>query len=168
MKKGQSVAVWLPQIHNETLESKRSKLLNLRSLISGISLVDSMLAINLSKSVAEIRVIGHHGQLKLKQRNTSSLSFPFSINDPYLRVELSTEDGTILYLNPIYRDAEFGNQGRNMTAANFISRDRSNPLMESFALASMIGLFVSVRNVRKRKKRSFKNMNIDTTGMSLG
>ena len=168
MKKGQSVAVWLPQIHNETLANKRTKLHNLRSLFSGISVVDSMLAINLTKEIAEIRVIGNHGQLKLKQRNISSLSFPFSINDPYLRVELSTEDGTILYLNPIYRDAGDGDQGRNMMATNFISRDRSNPLMESFALASMIGLFVSVRNVRKRKKMSFKNMNIDTTGMSLG
>lgn len=168
MKKGQSVAVWLPQIHNETLANKRTKLHNLRSLFSGISVVDSMLAINLTKEIAEIRVIGNHGQLKLKQRNISSLSFPFSINDPYLRVELSTEDGTILYLNPIYRDAGDGDQGRNMMATNFISHDRSNPLMESFALASMIGLFVSVRYVRKRKKMSFKNMNIDTTGMSLG
>jgi hypothetical protein len=168
MKKGQSVAVWLPQIHNETLESKRSKLLNLRSLISGISLIDSMLAINLSKSVAEIRVIGHHGKLKLKQRNISFLTFPFSQNDAYLRVELYLEDGTKLYLNPIFRDMANGNQGRNLIATNFISRDRTNPLMESFALASMIGLFVSVRNVKKRRNMRIKDMNIDTTGMSLG
>ena len=113
-------------------------------------------------------MIGHHGKLKLKQRNISSLSFPFSINDTYLRVELSTEDGTILYLNPIYRDAGNGDQGRNMIAANFISRDRTNPLMESFALASMIGLFVSVRNVKKRRNMRIKDMNIDTTGISLG
>ena len=168
MKKGQSVAVWLPQIHNETLESKRSKLLNLRSLISGISLIDSMLAINLSKSVAEIRVIGHHGKLKLKQGNISSLTFPFSQNDAYLRVELYLEDGTKLYLNPIFRDMANGIQGRNLIATNFISRDRTNPLMESFALASMIGLFVSVRNVKKRRNMRIKDMNIDTTGMSLG
>ena len=168
MKKGQSVAVWLPQIHNETLESKRSKLLNLHSLISGISLIDSMLAINLSKSVAEIRVIGHHGKLKLKQRNISSLTFPFSQNDAYLRVELYLEDGTKLYLNPIFRDIAEGNQGRNLIATNYISRDRTNPLMESFALASMIGIFVSVRNVKKRKNMRIKDMNIDTTGMSLG
>jgi len=168
MKKGQSVAVWLPQIHNETLESKRSKLLNLRSLISGISLIDSMLAINLSKSVAEIRVIGHHGKLKLKQGNISSLTFPFSQNDAYLRVELYLEDGTKLYLNPIFRDMANGNQGRNLIATNFISRDRTNPLMESFALASMIGLFVSVRNVKKRRNMRIKDMSIDTTGMSLG
>ena len=168
MKKGQSVAVWLPQIHNETLESKRSKLLNLRSLISGISLIDSMLAINLSKSVAEIRVIGHHGKLKLKQGNISSLTFPFSQNDAYLRVELYLEDGTKLYLNPIFRDMANGNQGRNLIATNFISRDRTNPLMESFALASMIGIFVSVRNVKKRRNMRIKDMNIDTTGMSLG
>jgi len=168
MKKGQSVAVWLPQIHNETLESKRSKLLNLRSLISGISLIDSMLAINLSKSVAEIRVIGHHGKLKLKQGNISSLTFPFSQNDAYLRVELYLEDGTKLYLNPIFRDMANGNQGRNLIATNFISRDRTNPLMESFALASMIGIFVSVRNVKKRRNMRIKDMSIDTTGMSLG
>jgi hypothetical protein len=168
MKKGQSVAVWLPQIHNETLESKRSKLLNLRSLISGISLIDSMLAINLSKSVAEIRVIGHHGKHKLKQRNISSLTFPFSQNDAYLRVELYLEDGTKLYLNPIFRDIAEGNQGRNLIATNYISRDRTNPLMESFALASMIGIFVSVRNVKKRKNMRIKDMNIDTTGISLG
>ena len=168
MKKGQSVAVWLPQIHNETLESKRSKLLNLRSLISGISLIDSMLAINLSKPVAEIRVIGHHGKLKLKQGNISSLTFPFSQNDAYLRVELYLEDGTKLYLNPIFRDMANGIQGRNLIATNFISRDRTNPLMESFALASMIGLFVSVRNVKKRRNMRIKDMNIDTTGMSLG
>ena len=168
MKKGQSVAVWLPQIHNETLESKRSKLLNLRSLISGISLIDSMLAINLSKSVAEIRVIGHHGKLKLKQRNISSLTFPFSQSDAYVRVELYLEDGTKLYLNPIFRDMANGIQGRNLIATNFISRDRTNPLMESFALASMIGLFVSVRNVKKRRNMRIKDMNIDTTGMSLG
>ena len=168
MKKGQSVAVWLPQIHNETLESKRSKLLNLHSLISGISLIDSMLAINLSKSVAEIRVIGHHGKLKLKQRNISSLTFPFSQNDAYLRVELYLEDGTKLYLNPIFRDIAEGNQGRNLIATNYISRDRTNPLMESFALASMIGLFISVRNVKKRRNMRIKDMNIDTTGMSLG
>jgi len=168
MKKGQSVAVWLPQIHNETLESKRSKLLNLHSLISGISLIDSMLAINLGKSVAEIRVIGHHGKLKLKQRNISSLTFPFSQNDAYLRVELYLEDGTKLYLNPIFRDIAEGNQGRNLIATNYISRDRTNPLMESFALASMIGLFISVRNVKKRRNMRIKDMNIDTTGMSLG
>ena len=168
MKKGQSVAVWLPQIHNETLESKRSKLLNLRSLISSISLIDSMLAINLSKSVAEIRVIGHHGKLKLKQGNISSLTFPFSQNDAYLRVELYLEDGTKLYLNPIFRDMANGIQGRNLIATNFISRDRTNPLMESFALASMIGLFVSVRNVKKRRNMRIKDMSIDTTGMSLG
>ena len=168
MKKGQSVAVWLPQIHNETLESKRSKLLNLRSLISGISLIDSMLAINLSKPVAEIRVIGHHGKLKLKQRNISSLTFPFSQSDAYVRVELYLEDGTKLYLNPIFRDMANGIQGRNLIATNFISRDRTNPLMESFALASMIGIFVSVRNVKKRRNMRIKDMNIDTTGMSLG
>ena len=127
-----------------------------------------MLAINLVKSVAEIRVSGHYVKLKLKQRNISSLTFPFSQNDAYLRVELYLEDGTKLYLNPIFRDIAEGNQGRNLIATNYISRDRTNPLMESFALASMIGIFVSVRNVKKRKNMRIKDMNIDTTGMSLG
>jgi hypothetical protein len=71
-------------------------------------------------------------------------------------------------LNPIFRDMANGIQGRNLIATNFISRDRTNPLMESFALASMIGIFVSVRNVKKRKNMRIKDMNIDTTGMSLG
>ena len=168
MKKGQSVAVWLPQIHNETLASKRIKVHNLRSYISAIAMKDSFLHVKLNKSVEEIRVIGQHGQLRFHQKNVSSLSVPFSKEERYLRVEFSLADGTRFFCNPIYRTNSNDNLERNVIAANFVSRNRTNPLMESFALASLIGLVVSVRNVRKRNKPRFKDLNLDTPGMSLG
>jgi len=168
MKKGQSVAVWLPQIHNEPLVSKSIKVRNLQSLISDVSLVDSMLSVKLSRPVAEIRVIGDQGQLRFNEYNTKTLHYPFSFKEHYVRVELSLEDGTRFYLNPIFRGGAGEWQSRNSTAVNFISRERTNPLMESVALVSFIGLFVSVRNVRKRRKSDFKDINIDTSGMSLG
>ena len=168
MKKGQSVAVWLPQIHNEPLVSKSIKVRNLQSLISGISLVDSILTVKLNRPVAEIRVVGDQGQLRFNEYNAKILRYPFSFKEHYVRVELSLEDGTRFYLNPIFRGGAGEWQSRNSTAVNFISRERTNPLMESVALVSFIGLFVSVRNVRKRRKSDFKDINIDTTGMSLG
>lgn len=168
MKKGQSVAVWLPQIHNETLASKRIKVHNLRSYISAIVMKDTFLHVQLNKSVEEIRVIGQHGQLRFYQKNVSTLDVPFSKKERYLRVEFSLSDGTRFFCNPIYRSNENDKTERNLIAANFTSRNRTNPLMESFAVASLIGLVVSVRHLRKRGKSSFKDLNLDTPGISLG
>lgn len=168
MKKGQSVAVWLPQIHNETLASKRIKVRNLRNYISTISVKDSFILVQLNKKVADFRVIGQHGKLRYHQKNVSSLNFLFPRDECYLRVEFALEDGTKFYCNPIYRTNVNDKAERNIIAANFVSRNRTNPLMESFALASLIGLVVSVRHKNKRNKTSFKDLNLDTPGMSLG
>lgn len=168
MKRGQSIAVWLPQIHNETLASKSKKVQNLRNIISSISLKDSFLNVKLNKKVAEFRVIGQHGKLRFHQKNVSSLDFLFPRDECYLRVEFALEDGTRFFCNPIYRSNLNDKAERNTIAANFVSRNRTNPLMESFALASLIGLVVSVRHKRKRNKSSFKDLNLDAPGMSLG
>lgn len=168
MKHGQTVAIWLPQIHNETLASKRTKVRQLRNYISSISVKDSFLHVQLNKKVESFRVIGQYGQLRFQKKNASSFQALFPRQEKYLRVEFSLEDGTRFFLNPIFRANPIAIQERNVVATNFVSRNRTNPIMESFALASLIGLVVSVRNVRKRNNPKYKDVNFDTPGMSLG
>lgn len=152
MKKGQSVAIWLPQNYDESLASKRRKIYDLRTYISSISMVDSFMHVKLNKTVEEIRVIGQHGTLRFQQKNVSSLKVLFSKNERYLRVEFSLTDGTKFYFNPIYRSNSLDKLKRNVIAANFTSRNRTNPIIESLTLFSIISFFVFFRNARKKGK----------------
>ena len=168
MKKGQNVAVWLPQIHDENIASKRKKIDSLRTFISNISMIDTLLHVELKKKVAGIRVIGRNGKMRFDQNNVSSIKFPFPKDESYLRVEFSLEDGTVFYFNPIYRSNSTDELERNAMASNFISRKNTNPIMESFALASFIGLFVCLRHVKKRSKFTVTDLNMDKSKISLG
>jgi hypothetical protein len=99
---GRSFGVKLNASTFKTNEDKREAFLNLPK-INKITFQNDTLAVSLSHSVRTIKFIGQHGAEIMRITNHSEGSCFFSKQDTYIRTEIECNDGTLYFLNPLFR-----------------------------------------------------------------
>ncbi len=102
IKTGRLVAVNFNISSYKTNEEKKSGLLNLPEITS-VTLKDDTLNVNLNKLIKTIKFIGQNGAEKQKITNAATGSYFFNKQDTYIRTEIECIDGTIYFLNPVFR-----------------------------------------------------------------
>jgi hypothetical protein len=102
LKTGRSVGVNLNTEAYKTDEEKRSGLLRL-PVITGVNVKNDTLTVSLNKPVKSISFIGQEGVEKMKVTHASLGSYFFGEKDTYIRTEIECEDGSIYFLNPVFR-----------------------------------------------------------------
>jgi len=99
---GRSIGVKFNISSFKTNEEKKAALLDLPE-IDAINFKNDTLTVCLNKSVKRIKFIGRHGIEKKSVTDCATGSCFFSIKDTYLRTEIECNDGTIYFLNPLFR-----------------------------------------------------------------
>ena len=83
-------------------EEKRERIINVPGL-EQVKLYGDTLVVKTDRVVEEVRFIGQGGEIKHFVREMDSVSYVFDPADTYIRTELSFENGTVFYLNPVIR-----------------------------------------------------------------
>jgi hypothetical protein len=99
---GRSIGVKFNIGSIQTCEEKVAALRKLPK-ICNISFRNDTLSVSLNMEVNTIKFIGQSGKEKKEITDTSSGSCYFSKQDTYLRTEIECRDGTIYFLNPVFR-----------------------------------------------------------------
>lgn len=102
LKTGLSFAVKLNLELYKSDEQKKIALHNLPKL-TGFNIFNDTIYLTLNRQVNTIKFIGQEGVEKKRISNTNKASFFFSNKDTYIRAEIECNDGTVYYLNPVFR-----------------------------------------------------------------
>jgi hypothetical protein len=102
IKTGRLVGVNFNVSPYETNEEKKSGLQKLPEITSVI-LKDDTLIVSLNKLVKTIKFIGQKGAERKKITNAAIGSYFFNKQDTYIRTEIECHDGTMYFLNPVFR-----------------------------------------------------------------
>jgi hypothetical protein len=102
LRTGRSVAVKFNVGPYNTIEEKRAALNKLPE-ISDIIFKGDTLSVILNQPVKTIRFIGQGGWDKTLISDSSKGSCNFSSQDTYIRTEIECYDGTMYFLNPLFR-----------------------------------------------------------------
>jgi hypothetical protein len=102
LRTGRSIGVKFNISSYNTNEEKRAGLLKLPE-IKSFTFKSDTLAVSLNKSVKIIKFIGQNGTEKKRITNCSNGAYFFSKEDTYIRTEIECNDGTIFFLNPLFR-----------------------------------------------------------------
>jgi hypothetical protein len=86
----------------KTNEEKRAALEKLPEIRS-ITLRNDTFDIRLSKPVKRFRFIGQNGTERKRVTGSLTATCLFGENDTYIRTEIECEDGTLYFLNPVFR-----------------------------------------------------------------
>ena len=99
---GRSFGVKLNANTLKTNEEKRVAFLNLPE-INAITFQNDTLTVSLNQTVKAIKFIGQHGTEIRRVTGQSKGSCHFSNEDTYIRTEVECNDGTLYFLNPLFR-----------------------------------------------------------------
>jgi hypothetical protein len=102
LKTGRSYGVNLNLNSCSTNDEKKEAIEKLPVLTEFEIKLDT-LTVKMNKNVNAIKFIGQNGALKKISVDCSSSIYPFSKEDTYIRTEIVCRDGSIYFLNPVFR-----------------------------------------------------------------
>jgi hypothetical protein len=102
LRTGRSIAVKFNISSYKTNEEKRVALAKLPE-INAISFKNDTIIIKLNQPVKTIKFIGQDGAEKIRITDSSAGSCFFGNQDTYIRTEIECCDGSIYFLNPLFR-----------------------------------------------------------------
>ncbi len=102
LKKGISYGVKLP-VKNSVNGEANDNILNHLPVIQKVELLHDTLLVKLNSDVKMIRFVKQRGVEVKNAKATDSVLYVVKPNDQYVRIEVSLNDGTVYYLNPVIR-----------------------------------------------------------------
>ena len=102
VKTGRLVGVNFNVSSFKTNEEKKAALQKLPE-ITGLTLKNDTISVRLNQPVKTIKFIGQNGSEKKRITNCTTGLYLFSKQDTYIRTEIECNDGTIYFLNPVFR-----------------------------------------------------------------
>ena len=102
LKRGHSFSVKFNVNNYRTNEAKKTALADLPRLID-FNTKNDTISLRMNNIVKTIKFIGQEGIEKKSLNNTKNGSYFFSKEDTYIRTEIECMDGTIYFLNPVFR-----------------------------------------------------------------
>ena len=153
MKKRRTAAVQLNQNLNSNLKERAAKISRMQKLIQSISLAKDTITIAVNEPM-QITWKGQAGSIKtVKNKTVDKLIFPAT--ETYVRLELTTHDNIVIFLNPIIRTESDKIPSRATLASTYTKKDKiflatliNNPYM---LLTTLILLFW--KSLFKKKER---------------
>lgn len=102
LRTGRSYGVNLNLDSCRTNDEKKEAIENLPVLIK-FEIKDDTISVKMNKEVSAIKFIGQNGTPKMSSANCCSSIYPFSKEDTYIRTEIVCNDGSLFFLNPVFR-----------------------------------------------------------------
>lgn len=153
LKKRRTAAVQLNQNPNSNLKERAVKISRLHKLIQCISLAKDTIIIAVNEPM-QITWKGQTGSIKtVKDKRIDKLIFPGT--ESYVRLELTTHDSIMIFLNPIIRTENDKIPSRAALAATFTKKDKTylaTLVSSQFMLLTILTLFFG-KFLFKKKER---------------
>jgi len=102
LKSGNTYGVSIKPIPGESLEEKAARVGRLPK-VESFDLSGDTLSVKVSAKVNMIRFVGQGGREVFRVLNSDSATYLIQSGDRYVRTEILSSDGTIMYLNPVFR-----------------------------------------------------------------
>lgn len=102
LKTGRSIGVKLDLNYYNTFEIKKTGIHDL-PVLTGFSVKNDTIYLSMNKAVKTIKFIGQQGIEKKVITDSRTGSYSFTKSDTYIRTEIECTDGTLLFLNPVFR-----------------------------------------------------------------
>lgn len=149
LENGNAVGVDFPVKYDETLEEKIYRLKKNLPYITQVELKKDTLLISASKPFDKIKFIGQDGRELDSQKNKVSAFYIIQLEDNYVRTEVTFNDGTKLYLNPITRHE---NENIVKQRLDYINWGKTILLWGIYALAIFFAVKIIMRLLVLRLK----------------
>jgi hypothetical protein len=103
LKTGRSISVKLDLNNYKTFKAKKTAIGNL-PMLTDFTVKNDTIYLCMNKNVKTIKFIGQHGTEMKIITDKRKASYFFTENDTYIRTEIECSDGTLLFLNPVFRN----------------------------------------------------------------
>jgi len=102
LKYGRAFGVDFRVPGKHTYEKKKERIINVPELET-VKLIGDTLLVKVSRTPVEMRFIGQGGKVIMQVEEMDSVRYVFGKEDTYIRTEISFDNGTVFYLNPVVR-----------------------------------------------------------------
>lgn len=102
LKTGKSISVKLNFVTYPSFEAKKTAIQLLPKLIA-FNVRNDTISLKFNRKVRSIKFIGQEGSEMNSASDTGSATCLFTKDDTYIRTEVECYDGTMYYLNPVFR-----------------------------------------------------------------
>lgn len=82
---------------------EKKAVMQMLPVLKEMKVVNDSLLVRMNKQVGAIKFIGQNGILKKTSVNCNQGSYKFNNDDTYIRTEIVCSDGSVYYLNPVFR-----------------------------------------------------------------
>ncbi len=106
LKTGNSYGMKIPEIPRERFGEKIIRFKNGLPRIKSYTVNNSTIELVLDRTAKEIIFYGQYGQELARINSARKALYTIKDSDPYVRSEVTYSDGTMVYLNPIFRYGE--------------------------------------------------------------
>lgn len=103
LKEGHGYAMIIPQDDTEDHFSRQQRIKNDLPQLKSLTLTEDTLVVEFSKPATSIQFTGQGGKVLNIYNNTAAASYIKKTDDTYIRTTAKFEDGTQIFLNPVYR-----------------------------------------------------------------
>ncbi len=102
LKNGETIGADIYMHDNESNETKREIIKQL-PVVTEVKVHDDTLSVKLNSIANSFTFIGQGGVVKKTVSNFSEANYVIQKSDTYIRTEIVCADGTVYYLNPVFR-----------------------------------------------------------------
>jgi len=110
---------------------------------------DSTICIKFGSKVKDIEFIGQNGKQMKNFGNTDSAAYTFLPGDTYIRTEITLNNGTKIYLNPVIRY-----NGINFPLYSAVVNSRATFLFRAILVIIFISIILMVYLIRRKSKKT--------------
>ena len=130
--------------NGETMQQKFQRFRSGFPKLNSLRITGDTLKISLSATAHAIRFIGQGGQEKFMAQQTATSAYYFQPADTYIRIQADFDDGTSIFLNPVFRFDESVQQ-----PLPFINQTRTALFRIAGAVVLLIFAVAAFRLLRK-------------------
>jgi len=153
LRSGATIAVDLPIEQDSSLVFRKKLLQQLRGPVS-LSMRGDTLRIRFSRVFSQLSIKSQGGKTVFMKQNDSTAIYVAAEEDTYLRTELTFQDGTRFFLNPVFRY-----NGKSFSATTHTPNNFRTIVLRSLALQvlALLVFFFYLRFKHVRRKKSHRH-----------
>jgi hypothetical protein len=145
LKSGNAYGMIIASPEGETMAQKIQRFKKGFPKLNSLQIINDTLRVSVSVKAKVIQLIGQGGKKLLEVHNDSTASYPLQSIDTYIRTQIDFDDGTSIFLNPVFRNDEHAT-----VVMPSINRGISSLLWAAGVFLLVLYLFIVFRILRRK------------------
>jgi len=145
LKSGNAYGMIIAFREGETIEQKIQRFKKGFPKLNSLRIVNDTMEVSMDRNAKAIHFIGQGGKEVAQAQNTASAKYFLKPGDTYVRTQIDFEDGTSIFLNPVFRYEE-----NSASTTPTINRLISAFLWTAGILIFASYIFFALRSIRRK------------------